>query len=384
MNITFQNPGLIDMQAVITLGVSVKPGENPIGYFGTGLKFAIATLLRGGHTITIWRGTEAYHFTTEAAEIRGQSFSIVHMNGQPLGFTTEFGKNWEMWQAFRELYANCLDEGGEVHEGAREPNAASTTILVHGTAFTEAYHQRHLTFLSGVPAYRTADLEIHNRPSAFLYYRGIRVAKLEYASKLTYNILSPLKLTEDRNVAGTYVAESVIARNLLECTDTDLVRRAIDPRSPGLEDTLYYSSYIEASPEFIEAATSYKNNAHLTSGIREILKKWAPASANYDIVELSREETLLLEEARAILIDLDCRPQNLTFVETLGRNIHGLCTRDGEIYISRPAFSRGAGWLASTIYEEWIHATHGLSDESRAMQQFLFDKIFQIVMEHRR
>jgi len=43
----FSNPGLIDIDAVTTLGVSVKqPGS--FGRFGTGLKFAVAEV-RSGH-----------------------------------------------------------------------------------------------------------------------------------------------------------------------------------------------------------------------------------------------------------------------------------------------------------------------------------------------
>jgi hypothetical protein len=48
--VVFENPGEIDAAAIRTFGVSVKEGENPIGFFGTGLKYAIAILLRTGHT----------------------------------------------------------------------------------------------------------------------------------------------------------------------------------------------------------------------------------------------------------------------------------------------------------------------------------------------
>ena len=68
--IVFQNPGLIDMAAVTTMGVSVK-NDGAIGYFGTGLKFAIATILRNKCALTIHRGLEAFAFTSEEITIRG-------------------------------------------------------------------------------------------------------------------------------------------------------------------------------------------------------------------------------------------------------------------------------------------------------------------------
>ena len=36
--IVFENPGEIDVAAISTFGVSVKETDNPIGFFGTGLK----------------------------------------------------------------------------------------------------------------------------------------------------------------------------------------------------------------------------------------------------------------------------------------------------------------------------------------------------------
>lgn len=34
--ITFHNPGVLDLTAATTFGVSVKEGVNPIGFFGEG------------------------------------------------------------------------------------------------------------------------------------------------------------------------------------------------------------------------------------------------------------------------------------------------------------------------------------------------------------
>ena len=80
----FRNPGLIDLEAVRTLGVSVKlPGS--FGRFGTGLKFAIARILRGGGSITIYRGLEAHTLGTVDREVRGETFQIVTLDGEPMG-----------------------------------------------------------------------------------------------------------------------------------------------------------------------------------------------------------------------------------------------------------------------------------------------------------
>src|SRR4030066_94299 len=44
--ISFQNPGLIPLECITTFGLSAKDTANPIGQFGTGLKYAISIILR--------------------------------------------------------------------------------------------------------------------------------------------------------------------------------------------------------------------------------------------------------------------------------------------------------------------------------------------------
>ena len=67
----------LDMRAVTLMGASVKMTSSAIGYFGTGLKFAIATLLRTGHKVRIvhWMVSE-YHLDHEMISMRGAEFSV--------------------------------------------------------------------------------------------------------------------------------------------------------------------------------------------------------------------------------------------------------------------------------------------------------------------
>lgn len=100
--IVFKNEGILDINSIITFGVSVKEKESAIGFFGTGLKYAIAVLLRNGCEVAIKSGLDVYYFGTESLIVRGKSFPIVTMNGKQLSFTTEYGKTWELWKAARE------------------------------------------------------------------------------------------------------------------------------------------------------------------------------------------------------------------------------------------------------------------------------------------
>src|SRR5215469_12461812 len=97
----FGNPGLIDIRAVTVLGVNIKDSKSPIGFFGTGFKYALATLLRHNMTLSIYRGLERTDFFSDDEMIRGQLVRMIHMRSENevlgrserLGFTTELGKN---------------------------------------------------------------------------------------------------------------------------------------------------------------------------------------------------------------------------------------------------------------------------------------------------
>ena len=54
--IIFRNKGVIDPKSIVTFGVSSKTGSNSIGFFGTGLKYAIAILLRNKCSFTVYAG----------------------------------------------------------------------------------------------------------------------------------------------------------------------------------------------------------------------------------------------------------------------------------------------------------------------------------------
>src|ERR1700676_2593197 len=142
--VVFENPGEIDAAAIRTFGVSVKEGDNPIGFFGTGLKYALAILLRNGHSVTVQSGLRKHRFALKDVTIRGEAFKVVTMDRQELGFTTQVGKTWELWMAYRELHCNCKDEGGSVYvaDAAPKPAAGVTRVIVSGDDFRHEHDNR--------------------------------------------------------------------------------------------------------------------------------------------------------------------------------------------------------------------------------------------------
>ncbi len=133
--VLFQNEGEIDLNSIKFMGCSTKNGVDTIGKFGTGLKYAIAALLRHGVHIVIFSWETKVEFETSTKNIWGRDFQQILMNGQETALTTNLWVEWKLWQGFREFYANCLDEYGEKIEcdDTLEGEAGYTRVFIEAT-----------------------------------------------------------------------------------------------------------------------------------------------------------------------------------------------------------------------------------------------------------
>jgi hypothetical protein len=382
MTIFFQNNGVIDLDVIKTMGVSVKTNDNPIGYFGTGLKFAIATLLRTGHKITLDTGGDLFEFRTVTKSIRGKDFDMVYMGDEQLAFTTDLGRNWKVWQAYRELHSNTIDERGYIGRNPKQLDDNSTTFMIYGQEIEEAFDNRYEIFLSSDPSWVVDGLEIHRGQSKYLYYRGVRVAELPKSTAFTYNFTMPMKLTEDRTLESMYDAQWRIGCRIPMVADPEFARRILNPEYDGFESDLDFTNCYSPSEEFLDVIETFKDHIKLNSNAKALLKEKRKASISRDSCVLSMQEIMTVNSALTLLPAVNCnlKYEEIIFVENLGIGVEGLC-EDGNIFLARAAIAKGSDWVASTLYEEWLHRQFGFTDKSRGMQQFLFDKIFQLVKE---
>lgn len=385
MSITsFHNPGLIPIEAATVMGINVKEGENPIGRFGTGLKYTIASLLRCGHKITIWRGLERYDFVRESRAVRGKDFDFIRMCGpdgdQILGFTTHLGAHWEMWQVFREIYSNCLDEAGELVMGAAEPADGRTTITVEGEAFADAARDRDLYFLTGEPLHKGALVNIHRGPSSGLFYRGILVAKLPKSAVFTYNVTADTRLTEDRTLTGLSTVGAYVAHAIEHCSDRAILDLVLTAREQWEAD-LHYSDVGSAFAEATLDLFERRGAAAIIPSAVGPAEVWAQKEARVKAAELSGEEEEAIEEATDFLASIGYRiTAPIIVAETLGPGVFGMAKRD-TIYLARVTINRGGNFLIGTLLEEHLHVSQGFRDESRAFQDFLIDLVVKFARD---
>lgn len=306
--LAFVTDGAIDIRAFTTFGVNAKPKtNNPIGYFGTGLKYAVAVLCRlGGKVVVMIDGVE-HEFYAKGTEFRGKDFDLVRMRKrkdmfsrwryEQLPFTTEFGKNWEPWQVFRELESNTRDEGGSTFlVDDEDPHGMSflnddhrgkTVILVQDEQVIEAYLNRDQIFLPEALTERetTEKVQVFNTPSRHIYFRGLRVMDLDKPSAFTYNILGPVDLTEDRTVKYTFLVLSTIRQHVMHSQDPEFIRTVLE-----LDEKKHWEAKLDfddawdmAGPTFLAAVRKQMDDERpLLSRARTYYERYHPTVSTDD------------------------------------------------------------------------------------------------------
>lgn len=233
----FVTPGELPLDSLTRFGINHKPNSsNPLGYFGTGLKYGVAIVHRLGGRVYLRTDKGQFEFYSKNEDFRGKDFQGIRMRRRnsmlarwtydKLPFTTELGKNWEPWQAYREFISNTIDEGGGVlvdcaHEtpedpafGRWRPGTSVLTIEMPNSdmnSFAQPDHAEKvhlpLDILDRGRVLLDNDLlTIHDRPSSYIYFKGVRVYDLPHrvTSSVTYNFKIGVTLSEDRSIRNQW------------------------------------------------------------------------------------------------------------------------------------------------------------------------------------
>jgi hypothetical protein len=373
--IVFQNSGEIDIRSISTFGVSVKESDNPIGFFGTGLKYAIAVLLRTGHKVTIHSGLRVVRFGVQSDAVRGKDFDFVTMttdDGQPvpIGFTTELGKQWHLWMAYREIACNAKDEGGSGRytKTAPLPEAGSTHLIVEGQDFEAVHADSHLFILADEPAFTVGTTEVRNHHSQCLFYRGVRVMDLPRPSVYTYNLNAKIDLTEDRTVKSQWDVMHRIVQAILQSKERRFIYDCITAADNTLEAELDFHGWsFTPSSEFVEtvgtalADKMCKVNASAMRVWKDATKK----EVALETIELTRVQQTSMDRALHFCdrMGYAISKYPVKVVESLGDGILGLA-QDETIYVAQRVFELGgAKQLAATLIEEYLHLSAALEEQ---------------------
>jgi len=261
--IVFSTESEIDIRSFTVFGLSSKPKTtSPIGYFGTGLKYAVAVCCRLGVPLKLWIGTTQYEFYAKKSEFRGKDYSQIRMRRrglmgkwsyEELPFTTEYGRNWQLWQVFRELEANTRDEGGSSGPVDHETVfgvKGKTAIFIESEDFVKIWEARGEVFLD-----------------KFMN---------------TYDLKTHVQLTEDRTMMYANIIPWYIAKIIIRCDDEDVVQLAIeehDEKSPYIERHLDFPDNEAPGETFKRVADRLAARSRISVGARSYGGRWLGTSS---------------------------------------------------------------------------------------------------------
>lgn len=384
--ISFHNPGELDIRLATLFGANVKETENPIGFFGTGLKYAIAGVLRLRGKIEINAGTTLYNFETQPEMIRNKPFDVIflHSRGttpQRLGFTLELGKTWLPWMLYRELYSNVLDEGGGVTLGSMPAQAGRTVIRIQCKELEEVHTERGKYFLQSDPVHALRGVSLHQGATKSIYYQGIRVGEWERPALFSYNFTRKIALTEDRTVRNPYDLIRELAYSVIECENPRLISQILLAPEGTFEHKMDFDWHAAAASEiFLSTMTKLvdecfsKINPTAVRLYNRLTKKDSSPTAL--VPDPIQQKTI--DRACAFLADLGFKVQEpIVVTESLSDDTLGMA-HDEKIYLAVRAFDHGTKYIAATILEEHLHIRRGFLDCTREMQNFLFERLMTI------
>lgn len=370
----FETPGDFPIAAATTMGVSVKDTDNPIGKFGTGLKYAIAGILRMGGYITIQSGEDKYEFALEHSSIRGRDFFLVTCNGTPCGYTTELGKHWQPWMLFRELASNTLDENGV---WGKHPTFEHNTIISVSCRELEEAEKDQAVFRPKAQVLYEFDgtLTMYDKPSPYFYYRGIRVG--DFPCPYLFD-LEDGSLSEDRTMDTYYfLGEVSYFLNHGPAFSDGLLHEIATAEKHSFWDAVMDRTYAYSEKrleQFSKVEHLIKHPRLIDAVHKHMLKK---GKRSRPIKKIGVREDKLISRAERMCKKLGMEPiprDKLFLTEDLGQGVYGQYdTISKEVYINTSALAGDGTQFLKTYLEENIHRVSGASDYSRNFQEFCLD-----------
>lgn len=414
-----ENKGEIDINALILMGGSTKrDSTTAIGYYGSGLKYAISVMVRKEIPFRIYAGMNEHVITTKVVKFRDKEFKQILVNGQDTSLTTDMGPDWQGWSAIRETVSNSIDEGESIVVN-------ETDILQPKEGYTRIYighHDEVQDVLSNWNRYFSLDRtdaivecemgkmfpHIDEQEALLLYRRGIQCYYAKSSKSLYEYDLPKITINESRVCDNIYSAKVLATKYLVENATKEIARNVLNN---GCKDKgywegsmdWYYDAYSTVmNPAWKEAVsnkilinqdvggffTNLLAGPHymVTKSLAKKLKKEFPEVQVYGVgedgddtvykehLDITPKMQYMLKKAGEFLkeckytITHDVEIVEFNKADTLGR------ATDQKILLSNKLFDMGMKELVMTMIEEEEHLCTGHGDCSREMQNHLFRK----------
>lgn len=403
--IRIKNNGLIEPQALHLVGASTKRADaSKIGQFGSGNKYALAYFLRNGMEVDIYAGHNHIKIETKKETFREHDFEVIHINGEKTSITTEMGKDWQFWQAIREVYCNAIDEGGVSLDFVSEiiPQEGETHFYIRNNS--EA-----TTFMVNFDNYFTTNKKVlfeceygkileKSGVYANIYRKGILCHITTKESLYDYDFTN-VDIDENRLIKFAWQVDAMIWKLIFQCTDKKIIERVLHNGDGNLIEanvsdwnTIDYSTRSQEFTEVVQAnriapigmAGLLKADeqgqfmiipTQVFKAIRSDLQddnlgdkfKTTKSGGMFREIEPNELQKQTIKEAEEFLKEVNfANPYEIKVVLFDDKDVLGYANE--HIYLSDICISRGVNEVVNTIIEEFIHLKYKCYDETRKFQ----------------
>ena len=429
--ILIQNDGEIETNSFELIGASTKRGETgKIGFFGSGLKYSIAYMMRNNIDFKVYSGEHELKFSTIPETLKEQTFDRICINGKPTSYTVTMGPTWkDDWFVLREVYCNALDEGTCQLVKSTEnvnPQSGKTRIFIQLTPVLEEVinnwnsyfaDEREPLFTAtniytcavGVhEGETTQNVLVYSKTKGIIYRKGIRVFN---NSEYLYDYgLKCVDINEDRTAKShtsmSYAFTDMMGKFVDEAWVKSVLRTALDDHQSA--EYFSISAYTEDnfSPRWVqfskenllvvkdisgrfseEIRMSKREVFYIPSSFARAIKKHHPDSqvlgmgnitGNYASEEVAKSAKMdfLLKEVLQSLKEMSYEVSfDISVVEFEKDEILGAADiKNKKILLSKQLFDMGRREIAMTLIEETEHIRSGQDDMTRSFQTHLISQ----------
>lgn len=419
--IKIKNNGIIEPEALHLVGASTKRNDSTkIGQFGSGNKYALAYLLRNGYEVKVFGGKQEITIETKPQEWRGAEWNVVYINGEKTSITTEMGKDWQFWQAIREIYCNAIDEGG-----CRMDFVSEVDPMDNETHFYIDTKKDVTEFVSNFDNYFATNKKVlfecslgrileKSGTKANIYRKGVRCFNANKTSVFDYDF-NDIDIDENRLVKYFWEVEEKIWGLIYQCDKKDVILNVLhnSANMEYMEGCLSDISTINGSnvsDSFRECLTSINLAPHGYAGLlkpdevhnhiivpTKIFKsvralipdenvgdkfKVNIKGALYREIEINELYTATIKEAQYFLKECGMEVNYGIIVAMFDcKEIMG-CAMGEKIILSDVCLERGVNEVVNTIIEEYIHLKYKVLDETRAFQTAIITEFVSYLKKH--
>jgi len=413
-----KNQGEIEPQALTLMGASSKTGDSSkIGMFGSGNKYAIAYFVRNNIDLKIFTGKDEIKITTEIEKFRDVEFKVISINGQKTSLTTTMGKDWELWQAIREIYCNAIDEGNHSIEvvDSIDTGSEETHFYIEMTESVNLFMRDFDNYFTKnktvIEENEIGQIMTCSDAYVNIYRKGIRCWDSKIPAAFDYNF-NDIYINESRVVDSDWRVSEALWQLFIRSKDNEVIERIFKKMS-NRQNLECLSSSILSIP-INNASANFRNFVYLN--------KFAPMENGAALSDDELKEFFLIPSKVYDKIEELMNPENkakafskstkgqffneiqptklhlatmkraedffkecdysinypIKVVQFTNKSVLGLAS-DETIYVSDIAIEKGVHDLCNTIIEEQIRLKYDAEDETRAFQTAAINEMLTVM-----